>query len=490
MGLKYDGLMYERIYEILKNRIESGLLPAGTKLPSRDDLCKEFGTSGKTIRRVLSMLKEHGLIETHQRMRPVVCFHYHPRRSMINLALKRIDTSITDEVLRTGVLLGYPVIENGIALCKQEGFQIPRKIVDSMNIEDSAEFWRLTKQFQRFFVRRNENDLSLRVMDSLGLSELRPLRDNTEIRIRFYRQLQELMRVIEEGGDTDSVHFDDMSGIYGLTYGSEPAFDVPADSAAVLGREQLEKLLLREEVRYSAVYMDLLSLIAIGRYKPGDKLPTHNELQKLYNVSVDTTFKAIQIMQEWGVVKAVRGNGIFVMMDIHDLKKIEISPHLIACHVRRYLDTLDLLTLTIEGVAAYAATHIMQEEIEEVMGEINHFWNEDYLYMLTPSFLLNLIVKHTGDGSLNAIYTLLRRNLGIGRSIPALLETGKTAADYELHGQCVTALNQLYAGHQEEFSDGTAKIFRYIYDYVVSKCKKLGYYDSAMEVYDGRALWK
>ena len=196
MGLIYDGLMYERIYEILKDRIESGVLPAGTKLPSRDSLCREFGTSGKTIRRVLSMLKENGLIETHQRKRPVVSFRQQTRRPMIHLALKRVDTSITDEVLKTGVLLGYPLIENGIALCNQEDFNIPRKIVENMNIHDSAEFWRLAKQFQRFFIRRNENDLSLRVMDSLGLAELRPLQDNLEIRTRFYGQMQELMRVI------------------------------------------------------------------------------------------------------------------------------------------------------------------------------------------------------------------------------------------------------------------------------------------------------
>ena len=96
------------------------------------------------------------------------------------------------------------------------------------------------------------------------------------------------------------------------------------------------------------------------------------------------------------------------MMDIQALTKIEIPPHLIACHVRRYLDTLDLLALTIEGVSAYAAEHISQKEIEEAMSEIKRCWNEDHRYMLTPSFLLNLIVKHTGDGSLNAIYILLR----------------------------------------------------------------------------------
>ena len=96
------------------------------------------------------MLKENGLIETHQRKRPVVSFRQQTRRPMIHLALRRVDTSITDEVLKTGVLLGYPLIENGIALCNQEDFKIPRKIVENMNIHDSAEFWRLAKQFQRF----------------------------------------------------------------------------------------------------------------------------------------------------------------------------------------------------------------------------------------------------------------------------------------------------------------------------------------------------
>ena len=69
-----------------------------------------------------------------------------------------------------------------------------------------------------------------------------------------------------------------------------------------LAESSWKKLLLREEVRYSAVYMDLLGLITMGRYQPGDKLPTHNELQKLYNVSVDTTLKAIQIFAGVGVL--------------------------------------------------------------------------------------------------------------------------------------------------------------------------------------------
>ena len=65
-------LMYERVFQILKNKIESDLLPEGTSLPSRADLCQEYGTSEKTIRRALAMLEENGFIQTSQRKRPVV----------------------------------------------------------------------------------------------------------------------------------------------------------------------------------------------------------------------------------------------------------------------------------------------------------------------------------------------------------------------------------------------------------------------------------
>ena len=54
--------------------------------------------------------------------------------------------------------------------------------------------------------------------------------------------------------------------------------------------------------RYSTVCLDLLGLIAIGRYQPGDRLPTHDRLQEIYGVSRDTTVKAVRMLQDWGVV--------------------------------------------------------------------------------------------------------------------------------------------------------------------------------------------
>ena len=488
--MSYDMMMYQRVFQILKNRIECGLLPAGSSLPSRIHLCEEFGTSEKTIRRALKLLREAGLIDTQQRKRPVVRYDGSAVHRTARLALEKIDAAVTDDVLKTGVLLCYPVIKRGISLCARGDLEIPRQILDHMRIENADDFWRLSKRFWRFFVARNENDLSLRAVDSLGLAGLRPLRDDAVSRARYREQLQTFLSVIERGGAPESAPFDDMSGLYGFTCGGRPAFHVPSDSAVVLGRAQMEKLLAGEDVRYAAVYMDLLGLIAVGRYKRGDQLPTHKELQEIYGVCVDTTVKAIQIMQEWGVVKTVRGSGIFVETGPEELEKIQIPAHLVANQVRRYLDSLDLLALTIEGAAGCAAPRIAQADIQAVKAEIDRLWNEAYLYGRTPAVLLELIIGHTGIDALNGVYGLLQRNLRIGRSIPALLTTAKTAANREIHAQCVRAVDLLSAKDHAAFSEKTAEAFQMIHQRVIEACKRLGYYEAAMEVYDGRALWK
>ncbi|WP_462384800.1 GntR family transcriptional regulator [Intestinibacillus massiliensis] len=486
----YDIMMYERVFQILKNRIECGLLPAGASLPSRIHLCEEFGSSEKTVRRALQMLKEHGLIDTQQRKRPVVSTQRGSAHRTAMLALEKIDAAVTDDVLKTGVLLCYPVIKHGISLCKKEDFQIPRKILGNMHVEDADGFWRLSKRFWRFFVARNGNDLTLRAVDSLGLGGLRPLRDGTESRARYAAQLGAFLQAIERGDAPESAPFDDMSGLYGFTYGNRPAFDAPSDSVVVLGRGQLEKLLSGAEVRYAAVYMDLLGLIAAGRYKPGDKLPSHKELQGIYGVSVDTTIKAVQMLQEWGVVKTVRGNGIFVEMGLEELKKIQIPAHLVATQVRRYLDSLELLALTIEGTAGCAAPHVTPAQTQAVQGKIDRLWNEDYLYGRTPAVLLDFIIEHTGIDALNGVYALLQRNLRIGRSIPALLNTTKTPANCEIHAQCADAVALLAAGDHAAFAEKTAEAFQDIHRLVTEECKRLGYYAAAMAAYDGDALWK
>jgi GntR family phosphonate transport system transcriptional regulator len=52
--------------------------------------------------------------------------------------------------------------------------------------------------------------------------------------------------------------------------------------------------------------------IAVGHYRPGDKLPTEAELSARFEVNRHTVRRALAAMQEAGLVHARRGAGVFV----------------------------------------------------------------------------------------------------------------------------------------------------------------------------------
>jgi GntR family transcriptional regulator len=55
---------YRQLYEILKEKIDSGAIPAGRRLPSELTMEAEYGLSRDTIRKAVAVLREEGLVET------------------------------------------------------------------------------------------------------------------------------------------------------------------------------------------------------------------------------------------------------------------------------------------------------------------------------------------------------------------------------------------------------------------------------------------
>ena len=63
-------LAYVGIYNVLRLQILSGEYQKGEKLPSRSALSELYHTSGKTIRRVVDLLCQEGLIERREKAAP------------------------------------------------------------------------------------------------------------------------------------------------------------------------------------------------------------------------------------------------------------------------------------------------------------------------------------------------------------------------------------------------------------------------------------
>ena len=120
-------LMYEKVYKILKSKIQSGLIPYGARLPSRAELCREYSISEKTVRRALELLSADGYIETSQRRRPIVCYN-DSQGDDPGLAQRRVYVVDTDEILKTTILLCFPFLKNGLSLCTEKDWAIPETI--------------------------------------------------------------------------------------------------------------------------------------------------------------------------------------------------------------------------------------------------------------------------------------------------------------------------------------------------------------------------
>lgn len=493
INMKNDVIQYERTYRQIKNKIESGMLPVGTRLPGRAVLCRELGTSERTVRRALGLLEQDGFLEISPRKRPMVISAVPTQKGWAQQNTKKADASQVDDLMQTADLLCYPIYLNGLRLCTGDDWQTPEKILQQMDPNQPAEFWRLSRRLGRFFIARNENELLLRVVDSLGFYRKETPAWSIEDRVRYCSHMETLFRTVKGGGEPGRAELNAIFSQYRIIAGQAEGgqfLQVLSHCPLLAEADELGKQLSLAQERYSSMCLDLLGLIAIGRYQPGDRLPTHDQLQEYYGVSRDTSVKAVRMLQDWGVVTAAPRRGISVEMDLAALQRIHITPESIACHVRRYLDSLDLLTLTVERVATHAAALVSPEDVRQLKAAISRQEEQPYEHQLIPRTLLDFITEHIQYDVLRSIYGVLSRNFSVGRSIPKLVSRSKNPQNEEIYRECTRAADLLLSGDAGMFARRTAGIFERISRYVAAECRRLGYWDAAMAVYDGTLLWK
>ena len=58
-----EGAAYRQLARVLRERVSSGALSPGQRLPSEKDLHDEFGLARETIRRALAVLRQEGIID-------------------------------------------------------------------------------------------------------------------------------------------------------------------------------------------------------------------------------------------------------------------------------------------------------------------------------------------------------------------------------------------------------------------------------------------
>ena len=72
--MEQESLLYKVLYQSILTQIYSGVLRCGDVFPSQSELCQRYQVGITTVRKVIRMLKEEGVICTSAGKRAIVCF--------------------------------------------------------------------------------------------------------------------------------------------------------------------------------------------------------------------------------------------------------------------------------------------------------------------------------------------------------------------------------------------------------------------------------
>lgn len=104
---------------------------------------------------------------------------------------------------------------------------------------------------------------------------------------------------------------------------------------------------------YQQIAEQLKSDILVGKFKQGDYLPSIRGLAKELKISVITTMKAYELLEEEGLVTAVQGKGFYVNAQDSQMLKEQ--------HMRKVEDAL---------TEAIQAAEIAQMSDKELIGTL------------------------------------------------------------------------------------------------------------------------
>jgi GntR family transcriptional regulator len=99
--------LYVQIYTIIREKIKSGEWPAGTQIPTEDELCKTYDVSKVTVREAIQELVREGCLKRQQGKGTFVTYSVpHPGLGM--------RTRLSEDMFGEGVTVKKEILERGM----------------------------------------------------------------------------------------------------------------------------------------------------------------------------------------------------------------------------------------------------------------------------------------------------------------------------------------------------------------------------------------
>lgn len=198
---------------------------------------------------------------------------------------------------------------------------------------------------------------------------------------------------------------------------------------------------IRREKISDQVLNQLREMIKEGEFPANGKIPSENQLAKLFNVSRPPIREALSILEASGVIESKQGGGRYVK-EINLVNELDyLTFDMIDDN--QLFDLLEMRTIIETEAAALAAERATEQELINIKKALDEFNSETKDYAITDYEFHRKIIKATHNNFLL-------------QSIENLSNLNKKFLNYSL------SLNEKITGRYDQLIEEHAKIYQAI----------------------------
>ena len=454
VAMKRKKTLHDYLYENLREQIETGYYKYGEALPSMNRLCETYHVGIRTVRDVLSELRDQGMIRTEERRPAVIVYGKTGEEDYIPDILAVLQR-------KTSVLAVYKTME----------LLMPRMFALSVQVcgvETAVEYFKRLKRDRRKEVRARWKASSNALYNLLDASHNLLFRDiftslETGSRIPFFLEPEYTppfssccgeyddpmwMAEAVSAGDTRMIQEQFARMYRSLGHDIKRYLDWIESRFETGNIEQKNgyswNCAQGHDHLYIQIARDLIDRIGLGFYKDGSFLPSEAVLAQEYSVSVATIRRSISMLNRLGFCRTynVKGTQVTLFNDQAAFQSMKNKVH--KKDILMYLSGLQFMALASAPAALLAAPFIGREEIDCIEEELAG------PYAVPLSILMHHIIE---DLTLEPYQIILRQ-------VSSILHWGYYYSFYqngiwagnELNQISHEAFRRLQAGDTEEFA--------------------------------------
>lgn len=351
--------LYRLIYDYYETRIIYGFYSHGDKLPSISQMSVTFRLAPATVREALAMLEKNGYIRVDARKAARVIYKAERGQYRENAARYFVprQEGIVD-LAASGQLLFEPLWEAGLA-------RLDDKDWDEFMHRFTATFKGAVSMPVKFYI-MTLGALNNKLILNLYWEMVRYIRFPYMAGPREREQNQTQLNGQSKEAVTACLK-DEFEKSY--TKAVTSLFTFIATARTEYGLENEPQIPFvwdiyrqRPQLRYSLASRIIREIIS-GRYPVGSYLPSLPSLSQQYGVALNTIRRTLSILASLGVTRSYHGKGTLVCMEPVqiDLTRTEICEGL-----RLYLESLELMELTIEKIVVYTMNSVDADKYREL----------------------------------------------------------------------------------------------------------------------------